>query len=663
MLASINVELVEHLEKRTLALEQIAEHWQLLGQPTLQNWKAEAEQLVEGFGEYQAIAWVAPVAVNTQPQQVREFMLREEVQTIFPGTDASTPDLLTSIPTALEQSSEEFIFRSFDRQEFFSDVTDRVLRNFFDQFSVAIYREDTELYQHGDQSLLKRWIAEELFEFEGLTWRIQVWPKAQYFAERHSILPEALLGLELLLAMMLAWIVHRDRAARHLNANLEKAVRDRTARLQQALNFESALKGITERVRDSLDEEHIILTVLQELTATLQANSCNIVFYDEAQTQIRAVYQYPEQSLSIVRPLKESISKPSQEFQPLPTSQSMQFCQLESPSRQQRSTILACPVFGERQILLGDIYLRCPLEKSFTQTEVRLAEQVASQCAIAIHQARCYRSAQQKVEWLEHINHLKDNFLNTVSHELRSPLTNLRVALYMMSNAPSEDKRQKYFQLALKQCEREVELVNDLLDLQRIETSHYEPESEVIDAGAFLHDIAEAAEIRAFEDGHEFLIDVSETLGSLQTDPKYLASVVRELLSNASKYTAPGGKIELRAKWMEEELEICVANTAEIPTEALPHLFEKFYRVPRMDRWNKGGTGLGLSLVKEMVEQLEGKIAVARQKDVTAFIVCLPQLNTSRNAAFSRKPLVRQSSDPNIFEAGELLALGCQTSG
>ncbi|HEY9665143.1 MAG TPA: ATP-binding protein, partial [Allocoleopsis sp.] len=120
-------------------------------------------------------------------------------------------------------------------------------------------------------------------------------------------------------------------------------------------------------------------------------------------------------------------------------------------------------------------------------------------------------------------------------------------------------------------------------------------------------------------------LQVPKSLPSLVSNEEKLTSVMRELLANACKYTPPGGVITVEVTQLEERLHLSVSNTGKvIPPDALSHLFDKFYRIPGGDRWKQGGTGLGLTLVKQQVEVLGGGIQVSSDAERTVFTVELP---------------------------------------
>ncbi len=111
----------------------------------------------------------------------------------------------------------------------------------------------------------------------------------------------------------------------------------------------------------------------------------------------------------------------------------------------------------------------------FSDTEIKLVTQVANQCAIAVRQARLYHASQVQVKALKRLNHLKDDFLSTVSHELRTPVASMKMAIQMLDlslkqeGATPSEKTTRYLQILYDQCEREIGLITDLLDLQRLE--------------------------------------------------------------------------------------------------------------------------------------------------------------------------------------------------
>ncbi|MDZ8053322.1 MAG: ATP-binding protein [Aulosira sp. ZfuVER01] len=237
----------------------------------------------------------------------------------------------------------------------------------------------------------------------------------------------------------------------------------------------------------------------------------------------------------------------------------------------------------------------------------------------------------QLVTQLEELNQLKNDFLNLVSHELRSPLNNMKVMIQVMQVSPNAQEFQRYLDLMKVECDRELDLINDLLDLQRLETSSYFP---VAPDALLLQDLLplliEPFQARVAEYQQTLQLNLPDQLPPLISDRTSLERILTELLNNACKYTPAGGEIILNVHHNSSvapaETIITVSNSTEIPTTGLARIFEKFYRIPHADRGKQGGTGLGLAIVQKMVEQLQGSIQVESSEGWTTFTLTLTDL-------------------------------------
>jgi Osmosensitive K+ channel histidine kinase len=136
-------------------------------------------------------------------------------------------------------------------------------------------------------------------------------------------------------------------------------------------------------------------------------------------------------------------------------------------------TLLVCPILHDQRVL-GSLWLFKPCQEVFLDLEIRLVQQVANQCAIALRQSRLYQSAQRQVDELARLNQLKDDFLNTVSHELRSPMASIKLSAEMLEillqrkGVFDDPQIRQYFKILQGECNRETRLINDLLDLSRL---------------------------------------------------------------------------------------------------------------------------------------------------------------------------------------------------
>ncbi len=430
-----------------------------------------------------------------------------------------------------------------------------------------------------------------------------------------------------------------------LNWQLEQTVHQRTTQLRQALSCEAMLKRITDKVRDSLDEGHILETVVAELAMLFGVDCCNTALYDVTRKTCTIAYEFAGSLPSAQGQTMHMAEQYPEIYAQLLCCQHVQFCSINHATRigLNRKNVLACPIF-DNQGVLGDIWLFRPSNASFDELEIRLIHQVANQCAIAIRQARLYQAAQTQVQTLEQINQLKDNFLSTVSHELRTPIATIKMAIQMLTLAIGREgllpdpakpglnnnKIAHYLKILNDECNREIGLITDLLDLQRLEAGTHTVNAQPIQTTAYLKRLAYPFQEQAIRLQHSFAIACDANFPPLLTDPQSLERILVELLHNASKYTPAGGTIRLAATAIvladgTPGIQLQVANTGiEIPPDQVNQIFDLFYRVPGRDPYEHSGTGLGLALVKRLVMQLHGQITVTTGNNQTCFTIELP---------------------------------------
>ncbi|WP_416675352.1 hybrid sensor histidine kinase/response regulator [Egbenema bharatensis] len=254
---------------------------------------------------------------------------------------------------------------------------------------------------------------------------------------------------------------------------------------------------------------------------------------------------------------------------------------------------------------------------------------------------------------IERLNQLKDDFLNTVSHELRTPLANMKMSIQMLEIVLSQGgvlqgedssarRTVKYLEILREQCNQELILVNDLLDLQRLNADTYSLAFSAITLQDWIPHIVENFQLRIQAGQQQLEMDIPESLPTLTSDMASLTRIVSELLNNACKYTPANekititvrlqpiqsiaaGNLKLPPEFSVPGVQISVCNSGvEIPEEALSQIFEPFYRIPNSDLRNQGGTGLGLALIRKLVDYLNGRITVESASRQTCFRIHLP---------------------------------------
>jgi signal transduction histidine kinase len=183
----------------------------------------------------------------------------------------------------------------------------------------------------------------------------------------------------------------------------------------------------------------------------------------------------------------------------------------------------------------------------------------------------------------------------------------------------------RYFKILQEEEQRELNLINDLLDLTRLDAESESLNSTSVNLQVYIPHLAESFTGQMQVQQQQLVLQISEDLPLLVIDLPYLERILTELLQNACKYTPNGETITLSAQITSETIEICVSNSGvEISSVECDRIFDKFYRIPNNDPWKHSGTGLGLALVKKRVERLGGQISVKSKSGLTQFIIQLP---------------------------------------
>jgi len=217
-------------------------------------------------------------------------------------------------------------------------------------------------------------------------------------------------------------------------------------------------------------------------------------------------------------------------------------------------------------------------------------------------------------------------FLADASHELRTPLTSIQGFSQAMAEGTIDtpDELAESARIINKEAQRMRDLVDDLLELSRIEGGQATMQMERLDLADLLRTSVERFDLQAKDKGIQFQVDVAD-LPAVEGDVRRLEQTFSNLLDNAVYYTPSGGTITVRADARDAAMKIAVCNTGSvIPPEALPHVFERFYQVDKSGR-NEGHSGLGLAIATEVVHAHGGTItAKSSEQEGTEFTVTLP---------------------------------------
>jgi len=292
--------------------------------------------------------------------------------------------------------------------------------------------------------------------------------------------------------------------------------------------------------------------------------------------------------------------------------------------------VLAAPITGRgRQLgVLAITGRRAPL---FASDDLDLVQVLADQAAVVLDGARLYEELAAANRELSEATRVKSEFLANMSHELRTPLN----AILGFSGLLTEqigtsltDRQRRFLHNIEEAGQHLLELINDVLDLSKVEAGKLELRPEVIALDALLEPVCAAARASAQSKGITFEVQTQASEGLL-LDPTRVRQVLFNLVSNAVKFTPSGGRVHLRALLDGPDLIVAVADTGiGIPADARSRVFGVFERLHE-GRVKTEGTGLGLALTKRLVEQMGGSIAFESEDGRgTTFRVCLPDVRT-----------------------------------
>src|SRR6267142_1387030 len=270
--------------------------------------------------------------------------------------------------------------------------------------------------------------------------------------------------------------------------------------------------------------------------------------------------------------------------------------------RKSPRAILAVPIIVRGEIL-GVLMSYFFEPHDFLENEIRLLETLADHTGIAVDNARQHEHERQ-------ISQMKSDFVSFVTHQLRTPLAGIKWMLELASQEPDlPGETGSYVQDAQAAAQRLIGLVNDLLDVARLERGKLSIALQSVPLGPLTQSVLEETRLLVEEKGHRLDTTPVDDGPVVRADPQLLRQVLLNLVSNAIKYTPKGGKIEIEMNGRDGQGRWQIRDSGlGVPQEAQARLFEKFYRADNVASLETEGTGLGLYLVRLIMEQLAGRV-------------------------------------------------------
>ncbi|HEY0169484.1 MAG TPA: PAS domain S-box protein [Pyrinomonadaceae bacterium] len=303
---------------------------------------------------------------------------------------------------------------------------------------------------------------------------------------------------------------------------------------------------------------------------------------------------------------------------------------------------MAVPVISRTGEVYGGLFFGDPKEGVFDEHMARIVEGLAAQAAVAIDNVRLFEALERARAQAEasaadkerlyrearEANRLKDEFLATVSHELRTPLTSILGWAHMLRTGQFDGKSAaNAFETIERNARAQAQLIEDLLDVSRIITGKLRIDVRPIDPNSFIEAAVEAVRPAAEAKGVRVQKVIDTGLVSVSGDPVRLQQVIWNLLSNAIKFTKRGGRIQVRLERVNSHVEIAVSDTGSgIAHDFLPHVFDRFRQADGTTTRHHGGLGLGLAIVRHLVELHGGSVRAESpgEGQGSTFTVLLP---------------------------------------
>ena len=403
---------------------------------------------------------------------------------------------------------------------------------------------------------------------------------------------------------------------------------------------EALINTITTAIRSSLEPQEIFASITSQLGQALMVDGCTLSLWRSNDQYVECVGLYDADLPALATPEELATALPKSNILISQNPVLLKLQETQAPvslpdlslhpemnvleMRSSSKALLVLPLLSDGKII-GSISLKQNTRiRHWTQSEIRLVESVAEQASIAVQQANLFQTTRQQAEKLIELDRAKTEFFQNISHEFRTPLT---LMLGPLETAVSQKVGLSVDQssIALRSSRRLLRLVNQLLDLQRLDAGEMRCRFQSCDLADFVHQIVETFGAYCEKKGIQ-LLSLLQPCEPVYLDLEKFDKVVYNLLSNAMKFTPSGGTITVSLEPLGDSVLLSVKDTGiGIRQDQISVLFERFRQAEGSVNRRYEGTGLGLALVKELVEIHGGQIQVSSEYGAgSVFALTLP---------------------------------------
>jgi PAS domain S-box-containing protein len=580
--------LQSRVAERTGSLARMAARWDAAGGASEAAWRSDAANHVGQLSGLRALEWVdAGYRVRwIEPRTGNENALGLDIRSdtrrsaALAGAERRAgatltpplhlvqgyPGFIAYLPVHRDGAFDGFIAGVFSIEDFFHGaVSDELSRN----YTMAILHDGTVYFTNTREAarLSSAWISERIMRIGDEPWTLRVAPTAAFIATQKSSLPSLVLAAGLLVAALAALSVRFMLISRLKSLHLGKSL---------ALN--AGIISSSAHLVIAIDSNYRIMIFNRAAEQALGYRAAEVIghraipiFLDPAELETRA------------RSLSEEL--------------------------------------GEKIEVGPEIFTRIPLREGYEKREWSFIRKNGTRFPVNViitplrdqyGAVGGFLGVIEDITLAQEMERMKSEFTAVVSHELRSPLTSIRGSLGLILGAMSTSlppKVRDLLEIAQSNCERLVLLVNDILDIEKFSAGQMRFEMRPLALAPVVLQAVEANEgyARRFNARIE-LAPVPESW-AVEVDPERLIQVLTNLLSNAAKYSPPGGTVRVWCERRGDALRICVRDDGPgIPEEFRARIFEKFSQADASATREKGGTGLGLHIARRFIEHMHGRI-------------------------------------------------------